>query len=334
MTGKLRKKWLHLYECAGRIRDLAPWEIFGEGDKFAYVWKAKDKVLYFSFVAESAGRLGIACYECMADYARARKRLTTPNRKHEPTFFLQDAYVCLWGNREDLRKPTYELIKELGFSFRGKGAWLYFQRYETGYEPELPNERDLDIMIEGFENLCMMVLTVREGSVDPQFEKGYTLTRWYEVETRLYYTHPFEMPEPAVPTKEIRIKKGPEFVALLNTPVKKAVWELDWSYMPELVRGDDGRWEFSLLLICVDEESQLVLYSDVLGPSPDTAIGPVITKLCRTMLEFGRPTTIAVCDDDLKAIVADLCREAKVKISARKRLSIMESVRNEMFKMM
>lgn len=331
MTGKLRNKWLRLYECADRIGNLEPWEIFDEGDKFAYIWKAKNKTLYFSFIAESADRCGIACYDGGENYARARKRLTAAYDKQEPTFALQNACICLWGNREDLNKPTYELIKELGFSFRGKGAWLFFQRFETGYEPTLPNERDLDLMLEGFENLFMMVRAVRNGAVDPQFDKGLTLTRWYEAKDKLYYTHPFQVPEPAVPKREIRVKKGPLFDNLLKAPMVKAVWDLDWSYLPTLMKDDKGRWEFPLLFLCVDEESGLVLFGDMIESSQD-AIGEAIEYLSQTLVELGRPASIAVCDDDLKASVEDLCRKAGVKLSVKKRLPALETARDAFIK--
>ncbi len=329
MTGKLRNKWLRLYECAGRIGELAPWEIFDEGDKFAYIWRAKNKAFYFSFISESAGRYGIACYDGTENYARARKRLTAPDNKREPTFALQNAYVCLWGDREDLTTPTYELIKELGFSFRGKGAWLYFQRYETGYEPVLPNERDLDLMIEVFENLCMMVRAVRDGAVDPQFDRGLTLTRWYDAKDGLYYTHPFQVPEPTAPKLEVRVQKGPLFDDLLKAPAGSSVWDLDWSYLPKLVKGDDGRWMFPILLLCVEEKSGLVLFSDMLEPSQN-AVRAVAKSLCPTMAKFGRPASISVCDGELKTVVEDICRKTGVKLSVKKRLPALEEVRNEL----
>ncbi len=332
MTGKLRNKWLKLYECAAHIGALDPWEIFGEADKFAYMWKAKEKTFYFSFIAESAGRFGIACYDGEVNYARARKRLNARNNKQEPTFMLQDAYICLWGNREDLSKPTYELIRELGFSFRGKGAWLYFQRYETGYEPVLPSERDLDLMTEAFGNLYMMVRAVREGSVDPQFDRGVTLTRWYDPEDKLYYTHPFQVPEPEAPRTEITFQPDPLFDDLLKTPRGHSVWELDWSYMPTLVKDGD-RWVFPHIVLCVDQDSGLVLFHEMLDLKGNI-VNAVADDLCTTMAELGRPASIALCDDDLKAIVEDLCRKTRVKLTFKKRLPALKAARDELLKMM
>ena len=332
MTGKLRTKWLKLYECAAHIGALEPWEIFGEADKFLYMWKAKDKTLYFSFIAESAGRFGIACYDGEANYARARRRLTARNDKQEPTFVLQDAYICLWGNREDLSRPTYELIKELGLSFRGKGAWLYFQRYETGYEPVLPGERDLDLMIEAFGNLFMMVRAVREDSLDPQFDRSFTLARWYDPKARLYYTHPFRAPEPKVPEKVIKFRLDPRFDDLLKTPVRSSVWELDWSYMPTLMRDGD-RYVFPRIVLCVDQESGLVLSHEMLAPSDD-AVNAVADDLCAAMAQFGRPASIAICDDDLKIILEDLCLKAGVTLTVKKRLPALNTARNELLKIL
>ena len=123
---KIKKKWLRLYEVAQQIRDMQPWNDFSEDDKFSYIWKDKSKTVLFSFIGESIQKCGIACYTCEEDYIRARVRLTDKNIKQEPIFMLQNALICIWDDREKLSKENYELIKELGFKPRGKGAWLHF----------------------------------------------------------------------------------------------------------------------------------------------------------------------------------------------------------------
>ena len=58
---------------------------------------------------------------------------------------------------------------------------------------EAEEEKEVDMMICAFENLFMMLKAIYEGGLEPEFENGNTLIRWYSEEDKLYYTHPFDV---------------------------------------------------------------------------------------------------------------------------------------------
>ena len=131
--------------------------------------------MIFSFISESAGKCCIACYTCVEDYLIARLKLTEKNIKNEPVFMFQNALVCLWDNRTELSKESYELIKELGFKSRGKGEWFHFDRYEIGYVPVPLNENEVELLTVALENLHMMLFAIYEEKLDHEFDKGKLL---------------------------------------------------------------------------------------------------------------------------------------------------------------
>lgn len=195
MTEKQKRKWNRLYNCANEIGSYQPWAMFDEEDIFSYIWHDRSKVILFTFLGDSIQRCGIACYIGEPDFMQARHRRLSKNEKKEPVFVLQNSFVAIWGNREDVDKESYNLIKELGYKFRGKGAWLHFERYRIGYAPVPLDESEVDFLTEAFGNLLMMVRAVCEDRLDPCFDENKVLLRWYEPEDDLYYTHPFEIPK-------------------------------------------------------------------------------------------------------------------------------------------
>ena len=107
------EKWREIYNFAQMIAAYEPWELFAEENTFALVPKGTRNEHYFSFLAESSGQCGIAIYPSGNTYVAAQFRLHGANPKREPLFDLQDAVILLWGDREDVSKDNYELIKAL-----------------------------------------------------------------------------------------------------------------------------------------------------------------------------------------------------------------------------
>ena len=132
MKEEILEKWKKIYSFAQLIAAYEPWELFEEENTFALVPKGTRNEHYFSFLAKSSGQCGIAIYPSGNAYVSAQNRLHGGNSKREPQFDLQDAVILLWGDREDVSKENYGLIKSLAFKFRGRGAWLHFQEYRVG----------------------------------------------------------------------------------------------------------------------------------------------------------------------------------------------------------
>ena len=330
MKEKLKENWLRLYFLANQIAAFDPWEDFAEKDRFTYIWKDKSKEVCFSFISESAERFGIACYVGTEDYVRARARLTSKNKKHEPTFMLQNAYICLWNNREDISKKDYELIKELGFKFRGKGAWLHFDRYEIGYVPTPLEEKDIDFLTTAFENLHMMLRAVYEQGLDPEFDKDKNLVRWYEPKDKLYYTHPLEIeiPKDIITHPMVTVQENDWMHQVRSMRNADYSVELDWSYLDIIYDDSDGRETFPRLLLAVEPKNQFVLVNEMLSPSHNQP-GVIFNVLDHFVERYGKPAEIIICDDDLYGILVDACNKVKIKLTKKKKLPAVQQARKE-----
>lgn len=80
----------------------------------------------------------------------------------EPTFEKVDNQMVIqFVNRNDLTKEDYKIIKENGFSFRGKNNWIQFRSYTHGNAPTIPNQQEVKIL-KSILKILAKVLTQKE----------------------------------------------------------------------------------------------------------------------------------------------------------------------------
>lgn len=70
------------------------------------------------------------------------------NLSPEYALFNQKNLTCYWENRDELSNKQRRIIKELGYTFRGKNQWLYFMSNEPGYYPYNMDEEEVMRMSE------------------------------------------------------------------------------------------------------------------------------------------------------------------------------------------
>ena len=335
MTNKLKEKWLRLYDVTQKIGMMEPWSDFSEKDQFVYVWKGEEKSVHFTFLGDSVGKCGIACYVGEDNYISARNRILSKNEKQEPVFMLQNALICIWDDREDISKEDYALIKSLGFSPRGKGTWLHFNRHEVGYMPTLLTETDIDFLTVAFENLTMMLRAIYEQGLDPEFDKGKTLTRWYDPKAEIYYTHPLEvkLPKDIGNYPVVTVKENDWLREVRAMQSAGYSVELDWSYLPVPFSDKDGRNIFPRSMLAVEKESGYILSSLLLTPEQEL-LGIAFNLLDQLIEKYGKPQEILICDESLRGILADACKKVNIKVTVKKRLSQVNAARKKLIETM
>ncbi len=326
----LKEKWLHLYDVTAKIASYSPWDAFGEDDTFAYIWKDRSKCVFFSFINDSIGKRGIACYIDEDNYLRARARLASRNEKQEPVFMLQNAFICLWDDREDLSKRDYELIKELGLKFRGRGAWLHFDKYKIGYTPSYLSEDEIDFLMVALDNLHMMIRAIYEKGLDPEFDKRRTLVRGFDEDTGLYHTERFDIKpsSDAILRPLVTVHESEHLNEVRSMKRADYSVQLDWSYVDAIYVDEDGCETFPLLLLAVEPKSGFVLFSRMFPPSygQANAAFDALDELCE---RHGKPSEIVICDEDLHAILSDACSKVGIRLTLQKRLPAVKKARTE-----
>lgn len=326
MEKSLLEKWEKIYFFAIKISNYKPWDRFNEDDRIVYMNQNEGTTFFYSFLGESCSQCGIACYTNLDDYNNARKRLSERNLKNEPVFFLQNALIGLWGNREDISKENYNLLKEIGLKCRGKGSWLHFERYETGYAPTMLDEYEAEILGDALEQLYMALKAVYEKAVSVDFDNGEILTRWYSEEDELYYTHGMKLDLPTETDKgQLYFQDNEAFREIKKMPVSNYSIEIDMSYLDVVIK-DEGEKFFPKLLLGVNSKTGAIIFEHLFAPDEQAHI-TVINSIDRMLASLGKPSQIFICSDELESILKDFCNKGNIKLTFKKRLLEIDKAR-------
>lgn len=318
MKKEILEKWREIYNFAQMIAGYDPWELFAEENAFALIPKGTRNEHYFSFVAESSGQYGIAIYPSGNAYVAAQCRLHGANPKREPLFDLQDAVILLWGDREDVSKDNYALIKALGLKFRGRGAWLHFEQYRLGYVPRQVQEQDLDQLLDDLRNLWMMVRAVCEEKLKTNFDNREAVVRFYSEKDELYYTGSFPVNLPRkISYPEIIMQESADLQELRTKRCRGSI-ALDWSYLPVSYR-EDGENIIPRLLLAVDVKSGVVLETAMLSPADDPCAS-LFDMISHISWSYAKPTIIEICDAEMECYIADFCKQVGIQLVVKKQI--------------
>lgn len=320
MTDHQLKLWKQIYLLSGAIADLEPWRYFKEDDALSCVLEERKTALFFSFLLEGRGQYGIACYVGEGDYIDARRRLTGPNPKKEPVFFLQNAIIGLWGDREEVSASGRQVIKELGLKCRGKGSWLHFDSYRTGCIPGPLDDTQLELLCAGLGPLYTMVQAVVEKGQSAAFDRGEFLVWRSSQPERLFRANRADLPGYEEPADPGFIVRDDDMVFLLKSvPSRLYAVELDWGYLDFVMRN--GRKKFyPRFLLAVDAASSFIYCARLVNPYEDHAAF-LLDALTSLIAEHGKPKKLYLCDPELAACLGEFCEKIDLPIVMKKSLS-------------
>ena len=329
MEKEILDKWRRIYFFLDDICSMNPWKAFDEKDISVLFPKGTQEEHFFTFFGHSSDDTGIAIYPSSDAYFGARER-RRKNFKQEPVGVLQDATVFRFGDRKAVSKTNYEVIKALNIPCRGHGSWPFFQRYRVGYAPvDVPVEA-LDTLLDDMGNLMMMVRAVLEGHMDDQLGKGDVLVRYYSPEDDAYYTRFTKtkgLPKPIYGT--VTMKESPRLNKLRNA-ASSGTMELDWSFLPLLMKEGKEKVVPRLVLI-MDAKTGKVLKNGIipLSEEPHQFLAAVLENVID---EFGKPSAVEICDEEVEGCIADFCRKTGIRVVKKKRLKWIPQERQNIIK--
>lgn len=330
MNQQLIEKWREIFFYTFQIANFNPWERFSDTDIFALVPKGTREEHLFSFLSDSCGKLGIAIYRDTNSYFQARSRLRGPNPKKEPVFLLQNATIFLLGNREDVSKENYALLKALDFKCRGRGNWPYFEDYRIGYAPRPVDEDTLDVLLDDMGNLFMMIRAIYETPQDYPLPDKSAWIRTYSSKDEMYYTFPASLPIPKQAPYTMITMQNNEWLKQLRKAPAKGTISLDWAYLPTILNDGPHRI-VPRLMMAIDPASGIILKHALLSPV-DNAFDLLFAFISDLVDLRGKPSIIEICDHELEGCLSDLCQKAGVKLTIRKRLPQLSQARNMLIK--
>lgn len=323
------EQWHELYDVAGEIKSLQPWEHFWDMDLITLKLPEYEQPFFASIMGRNGECFAIAVMEgidALHDfYKLAESRDIPPGQ----LIRYQHNMTCYFGDREELSKSERDTIKKLGLKFRGRNQWIYFRSFERGYAPSSLDEEQVVKMTRVFQELFMALKAFQENQIPVNFDNQQTLYRHFDSELGLWSTTAATL---KVPPRQYRISVLEDEVLMgriKKQKITKSELEIDTLYINAVINeSESGRPIMPVIVILADSDSGMLVDQEMISPEEDdmyTIMGIIVNYLEHT----GRPKKINVRDEEMAHLLSDLCRRADIPIEIKGRLQAIDTFAEE-----
>lgn len=324
------EEWRALYEAAAKIKELKPWERFWDMDLFA-LGEGEDVV--FAVILGRGGECyGISIYEGLEGLNDFMMLCNQAKLNLSETYvgFTQNNLTCYWGNRDELSQEQYQIIKSLGYKFRGKNQWPYFMSYRTGYLPYNMDAEEVGRMTVYLSRLAQAIAYYEENKFDVGFERGNMF--YYAPDEKTGQWSGAERGLPFVSYQFLQLDIADEkfMQEFCKIPQKNYEWDIHIECVPAGI--NDAEYErpgVARMVMLADTASGMILGADIV--KPDEFEGNVlINSVLQVISKSGRPKGIRVCNDIMENYLCDLCSIGKIKLKKVKKMPVFRELLEEL----
>lgn len=247
------------------------------------------------------------------------------NLSTEYAMFSQNFLACYWGNREELSDKQREIIKELGYKYRGKNQWLYFMSFAAGYYPYNLNRDEVLRMTHYMELLAEALEAYHSYIVDAKvdFKAGnlFSYSVNMDAGTRSWGAEP--IPFTSYQFSNLMLTDD-ELIEELKTISKtKYILEADIVYLGSSVNDKKYKRPANPRLCMIgDVTSGTILKADMAEPDEDANVS-LAENLIGFILNYGAPKEIRVSNIIVESVLEQICKLAGIKLRRVKKLSVL-----------
>lgn len=308
-------EWKKLYEVATEIKALEPWKYFWDMDIIHLI----DEDAYISILGRNGDAYGISVYEGQMGLNDFKILASQYELNISPQFamYLQNNLTCYWGDREELSAKQRNIIKELGYKYRGRNQWLYFMSYKIDY---IPYNFDHDEVLKMTKYLSALLAVLKmyiEQKPDVKFEQKNMLC-FSSKANKLSFEKYFPKD---IGFATIDMTKDTELIsALKNIPKKLNTVEID--ILPLHIRIDNKEYDRPAnptMCMVADAKSGMILASELSQPDTGAFINLANTFI-KLIFTHGQPKKICVCNTFTASMLDDICRILNIKFELKQSL--------------
>ncbi len=326
------EQWKVLYEAATRIEGLKPWEKFWDLDLIGVRNGSEDETTFFCIHGRDGARCGISVYEGFTGLnsflmlaLRQRLNVTT-----EYAMFYQRNMSCYWGMREDLTERQRKVIKDLGYKYRGKNQWLYFQSRKPGYSAYILDEEEALRMADHLQDLELALRCYEESGAEVSFEKGSMFLLTFEEDKKKWHYGEAPLPFAIYQYRNLLIQDEELIAKLEKASNCGAVLEADISIPGGTVTDREyDRPMNPALALLGDVASEAVLKFEMLKPEDNPTV-----RLAEMVVEFilqnGAPKEIRVSNVIIEAGLEQICNICGIRLCRTMQLPVLEAFAQSM----
>ena len=293
---------------------------------------AEEETIFFSILGRGGDCYGIAVYEGY-EGLNSFLMLTmqeSMNLTPEYAMFNQRNLTCYWGNRDELSDKQRKIIKELGYTYRGKNQWLYFLSFEPGYYPYNMDEEEVLRMSAYLQDLELVLRYYDETDMQVDFESGNMFLFSFGKDKKTWDFGEEPLPFTAFQFGNLLITDEDLLSDLKKTPKCNAVLEADVSVLGASVTDKKyDRPANPALSLLGDANTGAIIKFEMLGPEDD-AVVMLAEILIDFIFQFGAPKEIRVSNVIVEAGLEQICNVCGTKLRRVKRLKGLEEFKYSM----
>lgn len=312
-----------LIQLADELKKEKPWEYFENAHILAF--DITDDDIYFVCVMGSGGQeYGIMVFD-QYHYDSLYKILSgepLPKDFHYDLEMMTVNYV----NRDELTKEDYQLIKDNGFSFRGKNNWIQFRVYNQGLVPTIPDGLEVGTLKKILKMTLDVLSQCKNGWKYPLLEEHmypvFSYDQFGKLQNSIIRLKKVDEP-PIVPLDIDKQEKG----RYKRKPKSSVRLEFDVMYSSRGVKVEEiNRIAYPIIALLVDKASGMVIGHNVLPVPKDPYNVQLLLWELLNELPY-RPTNVIV-SKEIKQMVKGLEKELGVKITVGDLKNIRELVKS------
>lgn len=259
--------WAPLLTLADQLKKLKPWEYFYDSEIIVIEDPITNEFYFVSILGAAGQEFGIAVYIGMEGLQQLEQLFQ--NSLTEDFYFDLRSLTVSYTDRDELTSDDYKLIKEYGFTFRGKKNWIQFRSYVPGFFPWLPLHAEVESLKLILEQTIEMVHLRKQGWNYPSLPPHQYLLRHIDKQKNKWQESVVSFNKPDVEHDEIYVDLNDlDFKKLQKKKISNMEVEFDLFYLPHAVKEEfDERPYYPCVVVAIDTQSGLVIFQDVL-PMP------------------------------------------------------------------
>lgn len=259
------EEWRNLIDTALRFKEMAPWNWMDDEDIFGVENPDTGEIGYCCVMGAMGEHLALGVYlgnEGLESYYLLRENV--PIKSSETIMHTQKCLMVSFEDRRFLQPEDYQIIKQLGYRFRGKNAWPKFQRFDPGFFPWFLDKDDVRFLTISLEQALHVCKTMQGNPalLDPPDEEAYLVRKPRQQNKKCVWDNVWVRPE-LFQTKRLRPPSldMARIQAIKQKNLKHVGFvELDYFYLPQPVQEKpQDRPYFPVVHLFVDSENGFIL---------------------------------------------------------------------------
>jgi hypothetical protein len=330
------EQWRHLFELAGQVYKLKPWEWMAEEDIFGVEDPHTDEWGFISVLGEGGEYFAVNI--CKGSEGLYEYLDFMDGEMTNPLQLTQIPLVHVsFTRRADLEKEDIALLKKLKIKAADANGWISFRAHRYGFIPWYLEADDVSVVESSLEQLLEVAVRCKteETLLYPVLEDSEDQDDFYDNPVKLFFRVPQKEGSTILWKDEVREVPFPEppklnlFLGIQNLETVKKLprykngIELDIFMLPTPMDEDSSRPYFPFMLMAVDERKAEVVFSHLMRPLPtvQSMYESVPLQLLSAFMQLGKmPSKFIIRSPITELLLTPFVGPLKIKVEMQDEL--------------